>query len=108
MSKPTGKCYHGHNIKDCPICNPDVCPGRFKCHGPISWCDECGDVDLVCDDPNCEQHLRLDEKKKRMVELEHRFAELDAEHRSLKAELEEAKFAYLYHRNRNSVMVGRK
>lgn len=38
--------------------NQTDCPGRFKCHGPASWCNECGDVDLVCDDPKCEVHLR--------------------------------------------------
>ena len=34
------------------------CPGRFKCHGPVNFCEECGDVDLVCDDPHCMIHWR--------------------------------------------------
>ena len=38
------------------------CPGRLKCHGPAVWCDVCGDVDLYCDDPECDIHLRIDEK----------------------------------------------
>lgn len=49
------------------------CPGRFKCHGPAGWCDECGDVDLVCDDPECDVHLRgkevTDILKKATLEL---------------------------------------
>lgn len=27
---------------------PD-CPGEGRCHGPMKWCDECGDVGDVCD-----------------------------------------------------------
>jgi len=34
------------------------CPGRFKCHGPAGWCNDCGDVDLICDDPRCCVHQR--------------------------------------------------
>lgn len=37
------------------------CPGPGKCHGCLSWCDNCGDVDMVCDDPNCSAHDRLEE-----------------------------------------------
>jgi hypothetical protein len=25
------------------------CPGEGKCHGCLKWCNECGDVDHVCD-----------------------------------------------------------
>lgn len=41
-----------------------ICPGRFKCHGPVSWCPECGDVDLICDDPKCDAHPRGKELEK--------------------------------------------
>lgn len=41
------------------------CPGRFKCHGPASWCDQCGDVDLVCDDPRCMVHARFKERQRK-------------------------------------------
>lgn len=41
------------------------CPGRFRCHGPASWCPECGDVDLICDDPHCDVHLRGAEREAR-------------------------------------------
>ena len=43
----------------------DDCPGRMKCHGAASWCDDCGDVDLVCDDPQCEVHARGHERRER-------------------------------------------
>jgi len=32
------------------------CPGEGKCHGPVNFCPECGEVDDVCDDPNCDLH----------------------------------------------------
>lgn len=34
------------------------CPGEGACHGPMKWCEVCGDVARVCDDPHCEQHAR--------------------------------------------------
>lgn len=36
----------------------DPCPGEGRCHGPMSWCDWCGDVDHVCDDTTatCDTH----------------------------------------------------
>jgi len=27
----------------------DECPGEGKCHGCMSWCDDCGEVEEVCD-----------------------------------------------------------
>lgn len=58
------------------------CLGRHKCHGPASWCDECGDVDLVCDDPNCDAHPRGCERlaryRKAIVEVDRLNAELAA------------------------------
>jgi hypothetical protein len=32
------------------------CPGEGRCHGCMSWCDRCGDVDTVCDAAPCDQH----------------------------------------------------
>lgn len=55
----------------CPMKVSDDCPGRFKCHGPVAWCATCGDVDLVCDDPACDVHLRGREREK--IELAARF-----------------------------------
>jgi len=45
------------------------CPGRFRCHGPASWCWHCGEVDLHCDDPDCNVHLRLQEKVQQLEVL---------------------------------------
>ena len=56
------------------------CPGRIKCHGPASWCPECGDVDLVCDDPNCEVHAR--------------FAELERAELQARLNMDNAKYHY--------------
>lgn len=32
------------------------CPGEGKCHGPMAWCERCGSVANVCDDPRCDTH----------------------------------------------------
>lgn len=32
------------------------CPGEGACHGPVKWCDNCGDVDRVCDMDECDAH----------------------------------------------------
>lgn len=34
--------------RHCPVPNTD-CTGEGRCHGPLSWCDFCGDVSQVCD-----------------------------------------------------------
>jgi len=49
--------------------NSSDCPGKLKCHGPASWCDQCGDVDQICDDPECMVHLRMDELERNEAEL---------------------------------------
>lgn len=54
----------------------DDCPGPGRCHGPASWCDVCGDVDLICDDPACFIHDRLDELEKRRDEAFERYHHL--------------------------------
>lgn len=33
-----------------------VCPGAGKCHGPVVWCDNCGDTADDCDDTDCDAH----------------------------------------------------
>lgn len=38
--------------------DPDGCEGTGKCHGSMGWCDRCGDVSKVCDDPACDAHPR--------------------------------------------------
>ncbi len=37
----------------------EFCCGEGKCHGPMGWCDACGDVDNVCDDTTggCMSHF---------------------------------------------------
>lgn len=32
------------------------CPGAGACHGPMVWCDRCGNVGGVCDFPGCDVH----------------------------------------------------
>lgn len=39
--------------------NDEKCPGDGRCHGPMQWCSWCGDVDLVCDFPECDCHPRI-------------------------------------------------
>lgn len=41
---------------------PDGCPGAGVCHGPMKWCDRCGDVGRVCDDwtKQCDSHFGRD------------------------------------------------
>lgn len=38
----------------------DACPGPGKCHGPLVWCDNCGNVRHICDtrlrDERCDAH----------------------------------------------------
>lgn len=36
------------------------CPGEGICHGPMAWCDFCGDVQEVCDaiEGQCDCHAR--------------------------------------------------
>lgn len=40
----------------------DDCPGEGRCHGPMGWCDSCGDVDRVCHDDarECMAHFCAD------------------------------------------------
>lgn len=38
---------------------PPLCEGEGTCHGSQSWCDCCGDVTWVCDDPSCDHHLMV-------------------------------------------------
>lgn len=35
---------------------PDGCEGAGRCHGPMKWCEACGDVRQVCDDSLCCTH----------------------------------------------------
>jgi len=67
--------------------NSSDCPGRFKCHGCSGWCDVCGDVDLICDDPKCDAHDRGSEREKAWREASLRLS--DAEYAYLAAKKEE-------------------
>jgi hypothetical protein len=62
------------------------CPGNGKCHAPGMWCDCCGDVSLVCDDPACmahdrieEVHAKLDTALERCKSLKEELAEAESE-----------------------------
>jgi hypothetical protein len=39
---------------------PDGCEGEGACHGPMSWCDTCGDTRLMCDAVHCDIHPKCD------------------------------------------------
>lgn len=83
------------------------CPGRFKCHGPASWCDQCGGVDLICDDPKCDVHARGLEREWLVKQLRGEFAAISAEYESKRRELEEAERSYRRWQTGNPVMVCR-
>jgi hypothetical protein len=87
--------------------NKTECPGRFKCHGSATWCDVCGDVDLVCDDPKCQMHIRLSDRE--AAERIARLAMEEAEHelKMRRQEHEETVRALRRHRNGNARMVAR-
>lgn len=36
----------------------DACPDAGSCHGAMKWCDRCGDVRDLCDDPICDAHYK--------------------------------------------------
>lgn len=40
----------------------EACPGDGKCHGPLAWCDWCGNVAHMCDaEPGkCDCHRPCD------------------------------------------------
>jgi hypothetical protein len=83
------------------------CPGRFKCHAPATWCEVCGDVELICDDPKCQAHIRLSEHKaaERIARLAMEKAEREFKMR--RQEHEEALQALWHHQNGNARMVAR-
>lgn len=83
------------------------CPGRFKCHGPASWCEECGDVDLTCDDPACMAHDRGEERWERLLlaRIAHQNALTAA--RETAKELEDASRRYWRWKIGPGIMVGR-
>jgi hypothetical protein len=33
-----------------------ICADEGRCHGSLAWCDICGDVKMLCDDPACDLH----------------------------------------------------
>lgn len=83
------------------------CPGRFKCHGPDSWCDQCGDVDLVCDDPRCDVHARFAERQKARDEAFAALAKANLEQRAAQKVYDDALAAMLRWAQGNPVMVAR-
>ncbi|HZJ65931.1 MAG TPA: hypothetical protein VFD36_20630 [Kofleriaceae bacterium] len=47
-------------VPEMPRINPDgTCPDAGQCHGPVRWCEVCGDVDEICGGPVCHQHRCL-------------------------------------------------
>ncbi len=87
--------------------NLNDCPGRHKCHGPASWCNECGDVDLVCDDPRCEVHARGEERRALVNRLRAEFAETYAANEAKLKELIEALYQLKQWTHGIPVMAGR-
>jgi hypothetical protein len=86
----------------------DECPGNGKCHGPVKWCANCGEVDLVCDDPNCMQHERLAEKRRRKELAKREMEDAKVTFDAARQEYLEAYAAYEDHCDRPSRMVSRK
>lgn len=84
------------------------CPGRFRCHGPASWCNGCGDVDLICDDPQCDSHSRGAEREARYLTAKAEVARIDAELKSAERVLAEAVQDWVRWQTGNPVMVMRK
>jgi len=83
------------------------CPGRFKCHGPASWCDKCGDVDLICDDPKCDIHLRTMELVIMEATAAKKMDEAHAAYREASKEWAEASAKLTRFKTGNVVMVAR-
>jgi hypothetical protein len=56
-----------------PPMDPSLCTGEGHCHGPLKWCDYCGDVSDVCDvewPHQCDCHERYPEKPRHLCEPE--------------------------------------
>ena len=87
--------------------NSSDCPGRFKCHGPSGWCDACGDVDLVCDDPKCDAHSRGEERRKRMETARAAMETAEREFDRCKKQYYETAADYRRWKEGNPVMVAR-
>jgi hypothetical protein len=85
----------------------DDCPGRFRCHGLASWCPKCGEVDLVCDDPNCDFHARLAEKIAARTRLRRDYEEKAADARKADRLLADAERDLQRHMTGNPVMAPR-
>ncbi len=52
--KPDASFQRALDIADTIAFN--ACPGPDRCHGPLAWCDECGDVDEMCNCIECDRH----------------------------------------------------
>ena len=72
------------------------CPGDGKCHGPMRWCTRCGEVDLVCDFPECDSHPRIGVIQKIVESSRREVQRLESELRLARKELDEAE-EKLYH-----------
>ena len=83
------------------------CPGRGKCHGPQNWCPECGDVDLVCDDPQCDVHLRGEERLARLRAAKIALDRTEADYNVAQRNHAEAEKAFQRWEFGNSFMVSR-
>ena len=84
------------------------CPGHGKCHGPVNFCSECGDVDLVCDDPECQSHSRYDEKAVAAQDARATFLLAERDYRYARLMLERCERELRRHRNGNPLMCARK
>jgi hypothetical protein len=84
------------------------CPGRHKCHGPVSFCDECGDVDLICDDPCCDVHSRGHEREAAWIKARNERDAAEAIAEDARKIASEKLASWVRWRNGNPVMVARK
>jgi hypothetical protein len=80
------------------------CPGKGRCHGPMQWCDECGDVDFTCDFPDCNVHPRLAELERELAHLREETARLAREWRY--SEIETVKMQETVDRARRAAKDG--
>lgn len=83
------------------------CPGEGKCHGPASWRDVCGDVDLVCDDPRCDAHDRLPDLEADRIAALEIVREIQRRYEDAKKDLREAEARIFQHKRGGAKMVAR-
>ena len=85
----------------------ETCPGKYKCHGCMQWCDVCGDVDQICDDPHCDTHKRWNEIEQEYASASARLSQAKTEMKYLEKEFAEAHEALYILNSRDRCVVPR-